>query len=89
MFYDGNEEDEYQTYFGALKANYFVNDNLTLKLIGSAYHTLEQEYFDIFAQYRLGEVNTNIGDENLGEVEFTQGIAKALEGESEYSWFLN
>ncbi|MCB0399184.1 MAG: TonB-dependent receptor [Winogradskyella sp.] len=78
VFYDGNEEDEYQTYFGALKANYFVNEDLTLKFIGSAYHTLEQEYFDIFAQYRLGEVNTNIGDENLGEVEFSEGIGSQL-----------
>lgn len=78
VFYDGNEEDEYQTYFGAIKANYFVNENLTLKFIGSAYHTLEQEYFDIFAQYRLGEVNTNIGDDNLGEVEFSEGIGSQL-----------
>ena len=78
VFYDGNEEDEYQTYFGAFKANYYVNDKLTLKLIGSAYHTLEQEYFDIFAQYRLGEVNTNIGDEDLGEVEFSEGIGSQL-----------
>ncbi|WP_299526715.1 carboxypeptidase-like regulatory domain-containing protein [Winogradskyella sp.] len=78
VFYEGNEEDEYTTYFGAFKANYFVNDNLTLKVIGSAYHTTEQEYFDIFAQYRLGEVNTNIGDENLGEVEFSEGIGSQL-----------
>ncbi|APY06970.1 TonB-dependent receptor [Winogradskyella sp. J14-2] len=78
VFYDGNEEDAYQTYFGAIKANYYVNKDLTLKFIGSAYHTLEQEYFDIFAQYRLGEVNTNIGDENLGEVEFSEGIGSQL-----------
>ena len=78
VFYDGQEKDQYQTYFGALKANYFVNDDLTLKLIASAYHTAEQEYFDIFAQYRLGEVNTNIGDENLGEVEFSEGIGSQL-----------
>lgn len=78
VFYEGNEEDQYQTYFGAFKANYFVNDDLTLKLITSAYHTIEQEYFDIFAQYRLGEVNTNIGDEDLGEVEFSEGIGSQL-----------
>lgn len=78
VFYDGQEKDEYQTYFGAFKANYFVNEDLTLKFIGSAYHTTEQEYFDIFAQYRLGEVNTNIGDENLGEVEFSEGIGSQL-----------
>src|SRR5690606_30808926 len=78
VFYEGQEEDKYQTYFGALKANYFVNDDLTLKLIGSTYHTTEEEYFDIFAQYRLGEVNSNIGDENLGEVEFSEGIGSQL-----------
>ncbi|WP_111684247.1 carboxypeptidase-like regulatory domain-containing protein [Winogradskyella tangerina] len=78
VFYEGQEEDQYFTSFGAFKANYFVNDDLTLKLIGSAYHTTEQEYFDIFAQYRLGEVNTNIGDEDLGEVEFSEGIGSQL-----------
>ncbi len=78
VFYDGQEQTNYQTYFGAFKANYFVNDDLTLKVIGSAYHALEQEYFDIFAQYRLGEVNTNIGDEDLGEVEFSEGIGSQL-----------
>ncbi|MBT8273530.1 MAG: TonB-dependent receptor [Bacteroidia bacterium] len=78
VFYDGQEQDQYQTYFGAFKGSYFVNDNLTLKLITSAYHTTEEEYFDIFAQYRLGEVNSNIGDEDLGEVEFSEGIGSQL-----------
>ena len=78
VFYEGQEQTEYQTYFGAFKANYFLNDKTTLKLMGSAYHATEQEYFDIFAQYRLGEVNTNIGDDNLGEVEFSEGIGSQL-----------
>jgi hypothetical protein len=78
VFYEGQEKDQYQTEFGAFKANYFVNDDLTLKLIASAYHTTEEEYYDILAQYRLGEVNTNIGDENLGDVEFSEGIGSQL-----------
>lgn len=78
VFYEGQEKDQYQTEFGALKANYFVNEDLTLKFIASMYHTTEQEYFDILAQYRLGEVNSNIGDENLGEVEFSEGIGGQL-----------
>lgn len=76
--YEGQEQTEYQTYFGALKANYFLNDNVTLKLITSTYHATEQEYFDILAQYRLGEVNTNIGDENFGNVDFSEGIGSQL-----------
>ncbi|WP_299228762.1 carboxypeptidase-like regulatory domain-containing protein [uncultured Psychroserpens sp.] len=78
VFYDGQEKDQYFTSFGAFKANYFASDDLTLKLIASAYHTTEEEYFDILAQYRLGEVNSNIGDENLGEVEFSEGIGSQL-----------
>ena len=78
IFYEGQEKDSYQTLFGALKGTYFANDNLTLKLVASTYHTTEEEYFDILAQYRLGEVNSNIGDDNLGEVEFSEGIGSQL-----------
>ncbi|GAA4975274.1 TonB-dependent receptor [Algibacter aquimarinus] len=78
VIYEGEEKDKYQTLFGAFKGTYFANDDLTLKLIASTYHTTEEEYFDILAQYRLGEVNTNIGDENLGEVEFSEGIGSQI-----------
>ena len=74
VFYEGQEQDAYSTYFGALNGSYQFNENLNLQLIGSSFHTTEQEYFDILAQYRLGEVNSYIGDENLGEVEFSEGI---------------
>lgn len=76
--YDGQEEDRYETYFGALKGNYKPYENLSLQTIVSAYHTKEQEYYDIFAEYRLGTPNTTIGDENIGEVEFTEGIGSQL-----------
>ncbi len=78
VFYEGQEKDRYDTYFGALKGTYVVSNNYTAKLIGSVYHTQEQEYFDIFAEYRLGEVNTDIGSEDLGEVEFSEGIGSQL-----------
>ena len=55
-----------------------VSQNYTAKYIASIYQTSEQEYFDILAQYRLGEVNNNIGDENLGDVEFSEGIGSQL-----------
>ena len=78
IFYEGQEEDRYDTYFGALKGTYLVSENYTAKFIASVFQTQEQEYFDIFANYRLGQVNNNIGDENLGEVEFSEGIGSQL-----------
>jgi hypothetical protein len=78
VYYDGHEKDKYQTLFGATKLNYKVSENLDLSLIASAFQTSEKEYFDILAQYRLGEVNNNIGDEDLGDVEFSEGIGSQL-----------
>lgn len=78
VLYQGIEKDKYRTYFGAFKAAYEVNENFTLKFIGSAYHTLEQEYFDIYATYFLGEVDGNLGSENYGDVSFNRGIGAQL-----------
>jgi hypothetical protein len=41
-----------------VKTTFKATDAFTLKFIGSVFHTLEQEHFDIFAQYRLGEVDS-------------------------------
>ena len=78
VFYEGQEEDKYDTYFGALKGTYVASQNFTAKFIASIYQTQEQEYFDIFAQYRLGDVDTSIGGETLGDVTFSEGIGSQL-----------
>ncbi len=78
IFYEGQEKDRYDTYFGALKSVFNVNENFTLKFIASGYHTLEQEYFDILAAYFLGEVDANIGSETFGDVTFSRAIGSQL-----------
>ncbi len=76
--YQGQEKDKYATYFGTIKAVFKATDKLTFKFINSIYHTLEQEYFDIFADYGFGQLNTNIGSGNLGEVQFVTRIGTEL-----------
>ncbi len=78
VFYDGKEENNYLTLFNAVSADYKVNDNLSFKTTISSYNTQEEEYYDIAASYNLGEVDTNIGSESFGEVDFTQGIGSQL-----------
>ncbi len=78
VFYEGQENDEYQTLFGALKTTYEASENSTYKVIASAYHTQEQEYYDIDAAYSLGEVDTNIGSETFGDVAFSRAIGSQL-----------
>lgn len=74
IYYTGQEEDRYRTWFGATKGSYVVNENYTTHFILSAYNTLEQEYFDIIAAYRLGDVNTDVAGENFGKVEYSEGV---------------
>ncbi|MGJ8745022.1 TonB-dependent receptor [Polaribacter sp.] len=78
VFYDGQEEDNYLTLFGALSADVKATENLSFTGTVSRYNTQEEEHFDIAAAYRLGEVDTNIGSENFGDVEFSQGIGSQL-----------
>lgn len=78
VFYNGQEKDSYLTSFGAINTTYKYNEHLTFKATASLYNTQEEEYFDILASYNLGEVNSNLGSENFGEVEFSTGIGSQL-----------
>ena len=78
VFYSGQEQDKYLTLFGALSSVYKVNKDFTLTTTLSRYNTQEEEYFDIAAAYNLGEVDANIGSQNFGEVQFSQGIGSQL-----------
>ncbi len=74
IFYEGREKNRFATALGALKANYFVNGNTTLKLISSLYHTTEEEYSDIIASYELGEVDSDLGSSNFGQSTNNRGV---------------
>ncbi|NEW78698.1 MAG: TonB-dependent receptor [Gelidibacter sp.] len=78
VYYEGQEKDKFKTLFGALKGSYLVNENLNVSLTTSSYHTLEEEYYDILASYNLGEVNSDFGSDNFGEVSFYEGIGSQL-----------
>ena len=78
VFYQGQEQDQFKTLFGAFSVDYLIHENLKLTGTISSFNTQEEEYFDIAAAYSLGEVDTNIGSENFGEVEFSKGIGSQI-----------
>jgi CarboxypepD_reg-like domain/TonB-dependent Receptor Plug Domain len=78
IYYQGQEKDKYTTYFGALKTTYKANEKTTYKLTASAFHTQEQEHYDIDAAYSLGEVDTNLGSETFGNITYSRAIGSQL-----------
>ena len=63
VYFDGSEQDEFHTYFGAFSTTYHFNklNKLTFNL--SAFKTKERETFDINGEYWL---NNDGEDESLG-----------------------
>ncbi len=79
VYFDGQEVDKYQSYLGALSSTYRPHGkNLNLKFTASAYHTLEDETFDILGAYRLDELETDFGKNNFGDVAFNIGVGAYL-----------
>lgn len=78
VYYEGNEKDKFKTAFGALKVDYLVNENFNLSLSNSVYHSIEEEYYDILANYNLGEVNNDFSSEDFGNVSNVQSIGSQL-----------
>jgi hypothetical protein len=78
VFYNGSEENSYLTLFNAISGDLKISEKLSFVGTISSYNTQEEEHYDIAAAYNLGEVDANIGSENFGEVEFSQGIGSQL-----------
>lgn len=63
VYFDGKEEDQFQTLFGTIRAARHFGDAGSLTLTASAFSNREKETYDIQGQYWLNETN---GDEQLG-----------------------
>jgi len=63
VYFDGKEKDLFRTYFGTMSIRRNISDKASVSLIGSAFHTNEQETYDIQGQYWLSQTETQ---ENMG-----------------------
>ena len=78
IFFEGQELDKYETYFGALSTKFNPNTKVQLELTGSAFQTFEQENFDILGEYWLYQLDNNLGSDNFGDVAFDRGVGKYI-----------
>ncbi len=79
VYFDGRERTSFETFFGALNLNARPNKNLLLKFQTSAFRTFESEHFTIQGQYRLGELERDLGSEQFGEVVRDLGVGTFLD----------
>lgn len=63
VYFDGGEKDVFRTLFGTASITYHPTAKTDVKLQAAAFHTKEQETYDIQGQYWLDDTQTS---ENLG-----------------------
>ena len=63
VYFDGQEYDIFRTLFGTVRLQRIFSPNTRVSLLGSAFHTKEQETYDIQGQYWLDDAQTQ---ESLG-----------------------
>lgn len=64
VYFEGQEEDVFRTYFGALTYTYKPSSKTKLSFIASAFHTNENETYDILGEYILSEVKMDMNAED-------------------------
>ena len=78
IYFEGQEVDKYETYFGSLTTNYQPSNELNLQLTTSAFQTFEQENFDILGEYWLYQLENNLGSDDFGDIAFDRGVGKYI-----------
>lgn len=68
VFYSGSEIDQFDSRFAGISTTYKTNKNLRLKFLASGFQTNEKETYDIGGEYLLGELETDLGKENFGQI---------------------
>ena len=78
IFFEGQEIDEYETFFNAINISCRSTENTNLNFTASTFRTYEKETFDILGQYWLYELENDLGSENFGEATFNRGVGTHL-----------
>lgn len=79
VYFDGQEVDRFETGMGAATLSFRPHNNLDLRLIASAYNSIESEAYDIEGQYWIGKLENSLGSEEFGNVVQSQGVGAFLD----------
>lgn len=73
VYFDGKEDDQFTTVFGALTLKHKIDKQTELGLMLSAFQTDEQERYDITGEYWLNDVE--VSGESQRAIDKTLGVA--------------
>ena len=78
VYYEGQENTQYKTYMGAVALKHQKSENLSLNYFISTFNTDETEYFDLLGEYRLDELERDLGSDQYGDIAYNRGVGAFL-----------
>ena len=72
-YYRGSETDKFDSRFGGISITHTPNTKSTYKFLASGFQTNEVETYDIQGEYFLGELETDLGKDNFGDIKYGIG----------------
>lgn len=78
IYFEGEEADRFNNGTAALSFNWRPDKDVSLKLTGTYFRSLESESFDILGQYWIGQIETDLNKPNFGDVLETKGVGSFL-----------
>jgi hypothetical protein len=78
VYFDGQEINSFNTSLAALTSEWTPNKKTTYKWISSFFNSNEDESYDVMGQFRLEELERDMGSDNFGEVAFLRGVGTYL-----------
>ena len=79
IFFEGEENDLFETGLGAVSITHKPTEKTKLKFIASGFRTFEEERFDILGQYLLDQLESDLGSDNFGNSLFNLGVGSFLD----------
>ena len=78
IFFDGQEKDEFTTFFTTIINKFKISKNSNLQTNLSFFEINESENYDIMGRYFLYQLDNNLGSNSFGDIAYNRGIGKYL-----------
>ena len=80
VFYEGQEVTQFQTFMSAVSLQQKAKKGkMTLNYVSSVFRTVQSESFDLLGEYKLDELERDLGSDDFGDVAYTRGVGGFLE----------
>lgn len=78
VYFEGQEQTKFTTMMGGTSLKWKVNEKTNLDLYATVFNTVEQENFDILAEYYINELETDPSQEEFGDSIAVLGVGSYL-----------